>query len=163
MFSGFELPADIASTGDLAAAYEHGVPMGGRLNANDAQSKAVSLFAWAVQDPDNAPLAKLQVVKGWIEAGTRQELVYDVACGGSTLNATTGKCEDNNAQVNLNDCRWGNTAAPQNSKHGGLIPISARRKMRSITCAWCRTPLAAGRLMTAYDSGVNRPLTPRPQ
>ena len=149
MFAGFELPTDIASTGDLAAAYEHGVPMGGRLNANAAKPTAVSLFAWAVQDPDNAPLAKLQVVKGWIEAGTRQEVVFDVACGGSTLNVTTGKCEANNAQVNLNDCSWDPSAGAAELKTLWTDPDFSPqedafyyvRVVQNPTCRW-----------TTYDS-----------
>ena len=57
--------------------------MGGSLVASEDNS--LSLFVWAVKDPDNAPLAKIQVIKGWIAQGQRQEVVYDVACGGSDL------------------------------------------------------------------------------
>jgi len=67
------------------------------------------LFVWAVKDPDNAPLAKIQVIKGWIEQGQRQEVVYDVACGGSDLDPVTGKCLANGAMVNMTDCRWDNS------------------------------------------------------
>lgn len=106
-FAGFNLPADIAKTGDLAAAYELGVPMGGSLHATNT---APSLFVWALQDPDNAPLAKIQVIKGWIENGEKQETVRDIACGGSNLDATTGKCLANNAKVNMTDCHWDKSA-----------------------------------------------------
>jgi hypothetical protein len=108
VFAGYDLPDDIASTGDMAAAYASGVAMGGTLAARADQP--LSLFVWAVQDPDNAPLARLQVIKGWIDNGEQQERVYDVACGGSALNAQTGRCEPNRAQVSLTDCRWDENA-----------------------------------------------------
>ena len=110
VFGGFDLPADIASTRDLATAYQRGVPMGGRLYASDSPGAAVSLFIWAVKDPDNAPLAKIQVVKGWLEEGKRQEVVYDVDCGVSQLDPATGRCADNGATVSLNDCSWDDAA-----------------------------------------------------
>ncbi len=103
VFAGFGLPANIAETGDLATAYEGGVPMGGSL---DGQSSALSLFVWAAKDPDNAPLAKVQVIKGWMENGERRELVHDIACGGSELDPRTGTCAPNGGRVDLTDCSW---------------------------------------------------------
>jgi hypothetical protein len=102
-FAGFDLPADITETGDLAAAYEAGVPMGGSL---DGQPNELSLYVWAVRDPDNAPLAKVQVIKGWIENGERREIVHDIACGGSQLDPLTGKCAPNGAKVDMTNCSW---------------------------------------------------------
>lgn len=111
VFAGFDLPTDIVKTADLTAAYAHGVPMGGSLLANDtAEEAGLSFFVWAVKDPDNAPLSKVQLVKGWIEGGERQEIVYDIACGGSQIDSTTGKCDGNGSTVNLSDCRWDETA-----------------------------------------------------
>ncbi|MGI9326291.1 MAG: DUF3604 domain-containing protein, partial [Pseudomonadales bacterium] len=110
-FAGFELPADLAKNGDLAAAYEAGVPMGGSLLADKGgETGSLSLFVWAAQDPDNAPLAKVQVVKGWIEGGERQEIVHDIACGGSQIDPDTGKCAANGAAVDTSDCSWPNSA-----------------------------------------------------
>ena len=110
-FAGFDFPADITATADLAAAYKLGVPMGGTLIANDMKKGVgVSLFVWAVKDPDSAPLAKVQVIKGWLENGERQEVVHDVACGGSKLDSVTSKCLSNGASLNMNDCRWDETA-----------------------------------------------------
>lgn len=82
-FAGYDLPKDIVVTGDVTAAYANGVAMGGSLGV--ANGDAPSLFVWAVQDSDNAQLARVQVVKGWIEGGEQQEVVYDIACGGSQL------------------------------------------------------------------------------
>ncbi len=147
-FAGFNLPSDITETGDLAAAYENGVPMGGNLHA-DTNTDALSLFVWAVKDPDNAPLAKVQVIKGWIENGERQELVYDIACGGSQLDPATGRCEANNAKVNMSDCSWDNTAGASELKRLWTDPDYDASKdafyyvrvVQNPTCRW-----------TTYDS-----------
>ena len=106
-FLGFNLPKDLTDTVDLAAAYAGGIPMGGNLIAPDNNDGNVpSLFIWAVKDPDSAPLAKAQVVKGWIEDGQRREQVFDVFCTGSGRDATTGNCLKNTATVDLNSCHW---------------------------------------------------------
>ena len=148
-FAGFDLPKNIAVSGDLTAAYEHGVPMGGRLYASDSEAEAVSLFVWALKDPENAPLAKLQVVKGWIEGSERKEVVYDVACGGSELDPATGKCQTNGATVNMDDCSWDTTAGASelktlwtdpgyNSNEDAFYYV---RVVQNPTCRW-----------TTYDS-----------
>ncbi|MBT7370176.1 MAG: DUF3604 domain-containing protein, partial [Gammaproteobacteria bacterium] len=147
-FAGFELPNNIASTGDIAAAYKNGVPMGGTLSA-DKNRVGLSLFVWAMKDPDNAPLAKLQIIKGWIENGERQEVVYDIACGGSQLDPVTGRCEANGTRVNMNDCSWDNTAGASELKTLWTDPdyepdedaFYYVRVVQNPTCRW-----------TTYDS-----------
>jgi len=149
MFAGFELPADIAETADLTAAYEQGTPMGGRLNAISAGDNAVSLFVWATQDPISAPLARVQIVKGWIENGESREAVYDVACGGSALNSTTATCAPNGATVDLTDCSWDTTAGASDLKVRWTDPdfdpaedaFYYARVVQNPTCRW-----------TTYDS-----------
>ncbi|MEM7017802.1 MAG: DUF3604 domain-containing protein [Pseudomonadota bacterium] len=145
-FSGFELPDNIAETGDLDAAYEMGVPMGGSLEGTEGP---LSLFVWAVQDPDNAPLAKVQVIKGWLENGERQEVVHDIACGGSQLDPVTGKCTANVANVDIADCRWNNSAGAAELKIRWTDPgydstedaFYYVRAVQNPTCRW-----------TTYDS-----------
>lgn len=142
-FAGFHLPAAIQTTGDLAAAYEKGVPMGGSLAVQES-ADALSLFVWAVKDPDNAPLARLQVIKGWIEDGERQEVVYDIACGGSLLDPATGKCEGNGASVNMHDCSWDNNAGASELKtlwtdpdfDAGEDAFYYVRVVQNPTCRW---------------------------
>lgn len=106
-FAGFDLPADIAETTDIQAAYAGGVPMGGSLAG---ETGPLSIFVWAARDPDSAPLAKVQVIKGWTENGERNELVYDIACGSSELDKATGHCMPSAAKVDLSNCHW--TEAP---------------------------------------------------
>jgi hypothetical protein len=80
-FGGWEYAADLCRTPDLAAAgYAGGVPMGGVL-APPAAGAAPVFAVSALRDPspDGAPLARLQIVKGWLEAGELRERVVDVA------------------------------------------------------------------------------------
>lgn len=103
-FAGFDLPQEVLQDEGIAAAYQAGVPMGGSL---EGKSAGLDVFVWAIRDPDGAPLQKVQLIKGWIEDGTRQEKVFDIACsGGSPVNAETGKCDDNGAGVDLSDCSF---------------------------------------------------------
>lgn len=103
VFAGFDLPPDIADTANLEAAYDTGVPMGGSLQGAPGE---LALFVWAVQDPDHAPLAKVQVIKGALRNGTRHEIVHDIACGGATLDPATGQCQPSGAAVDMTDCSW---------------------------------------------------------
>jgi len=107
-FAGTDLPADLEETGDLEVAYARGVPMGGTLAAG---AGAPRLFVWATQDPDNAPLAKIQIIKGWLENGEAREQVFDVACADTYA---TDTCISTTAPVDLSDCSWSDTAgAPE--------------------------------------------------
>ena len=107
-FAGADLPDDLAQTGDLEAAYAKGVPMGGTLIAED---DAPRLFVWATQDPDHAPLAKIQIIKGWLKDGETHEKVFDTACSDKNTN---GACIATKAPVDLSNCAWSNSAgAPE--------------------------------------------------
>ena len=107
-FAGADLPDDLAQTGDLEVAYAKGVPMGGTLIAED---DAPRLFVWATQDPDHAPLAKIQIIKGWLEDGETHEKVFDTACSDKNTN---GACIATKAPVDLSNCAWSNSAgAPE--------------------------------------------------
>ena len=103
-FGGFGLDEAVAGAADhVAAAYEAGVPMGGDLEGGN--SGAPSFLVWALRDPENAWLQRAQVIKGWLEDGEAQERVYDVVCSdGLEPDPETHRCDDNGAQVNLNDC-----------------------------------------------------------
>ena len=103
-FAGADLPDDLAQTGDLEAAYAKGVPMGGTLIAED---DAPRLFVWATQDPDHAPLAKIQIIKGWLKDGETHEKVFDTACSDKNTN---GACIATKAPVDLSNCAWSNSA-----------------------------------------------------
>jgi len=89
----------------LERAYANAVPMGGDIYAADGQSE-LTFNVWAVRDPLEAPLQRLQVVKGWMGAeGTVQERVFDVACSdGLAVDPVSRRCPDNGASVDLASC-----------------------------------------------------------
>lgn len=72
LFGGFGLAArlaDVVDVDDDAAAYRHGVPMGGTLSAADRPGEEPPSFvAWALRDPQSGRLERLQIVKGELES-----------------------------------------------------------------------------------------------
>ena len=103
-FAGYGLPDDLLETVDgVARAYAAGVTMGADLAPGEG---APQFAVWAQADANSAPLQRLQVIKGWIDAsGETHEEVFDVACaGGAAVNPATNRCPDNGAKVNLSDC-----------------------------------------------------------
>lgn len=85
-----------------------GSPMGGVLHSTPAQSNSPGFLVWATRDPMDAPLQRVQMIKGWIDAqGETQELVVDIACAdGLMVDPATGRCPDNGASVDLNTCSF---------------------------------------------------------
>ncbi|WP_109356287.1 DUF3604 domain-containing protein [Sphingorhabdus sp. EL138] len=103
-FAGFDFSDSMVDADDMVArAYRTGVPMGGAISKNSGQ---LSFLLIATADPDAAPLQRLQIIKGWIDAsGETQEEVIDVACaGGAKVNPKTLRCPDNGAKVDISDC-----------------------------------------------------------
>lgn len=103
LFASQDYPDDIAARPDaVALAYAGGVPMGGNVHVR----KPPEFLAWALRDPANAPLQRLQIVKGWVDtSGRPQERIYDIACSdGLAVDRKTHRCPDNGARVNLADC-----------------------------------------------------------
>ena len=85
-----------------------GVAMGGVLRTNHSKQKSPGFFVWATRDPMDAPLQRIQMIKGWIdEDGQTQEKVVDIACAdGLAVDSATGRCPDNGATVDLGSCRF---------------------------------------------------------
>ncbi len=106
LFGGFGWPADAhAGEGWVKRGYDEGVPQGGDLSAAP-EGQAPSFMVWSMRDPNSAPLARLQIIKGWRTAdGELEEQTFDVACSdGGTPDPSTHRCPDNGATVNLEDC-----------------------------------------------------------
>ncbi|MDA7584296.1 DUF3604 domain-containing protein [Luminiphilus sp.] len=84
-----------------------GVPMGAVLTTNQ-QPDSPAFLVWAIRDPLDAPLQRVQMVKGWIDdAGQTHENVVDIACAdGLKVDPTTGRCPDNGASVDLSTCQY---------------------------------------------------------
>jgi hypothetical protein len=109
-FAGYGLPDDLFdSDAGVAQAYETGVTMGADLapDLTGATAESAPRFAvWAMADANSAPLQRVQIIKGWIDAaGETHEDVIDVACaGGVAVDPERNRCPDNGATVNLSDC-----------------------------------------------------------
>ncbi len=103
-FGGYDIDSATAEAADsIAQAYSQGVPMGADLTTDG--ERAPSFYARAARDPHTVGLQRLQIVKGWIEDGERQEAVIDIACSdGGTVDPETQRCPDNGATVDLATC-----------------------------------------------------------
>jgi hypothetical protein len=110
-FGGRSYPNDLCESPDfVATGYRDGVPMGGELTgvpSNGTRSgppaDAPLRFAvQALQDPGSAsepgvPLQRIQIVKGWLEAGETHERVIDVAGGPNAASVDLATCEPRGA------------------------------------------------------------------
>ena len=77
-FGGWDFASTVLQSKDwVKAGYANGVPMGGDLPA--AKSKSPTFIVWAVKDPDDANLDRIQIVKGWTRNGQIFEKIYNVA------------------------------------------------------------------------------------
>lgn len=106
LFAGFDLASDDLGEEMVQRGYAKGVPMGGELRG-PAPGKAPTLLARALRDPRAAPLERLQVVKGWMENGSAQEKVFDIACAdGKPPDFTTHRCKFKAPPPDLSDCSY---------------------------------------------------------
>ena len=105
LFGGFNIDPQLsAHENQLELAYAQGVPMGGDIARGEGRPK---FFLWAMQDPDSAPLQRLQIIKGSLRDGNLVETVFDAACAqGMEIDKTTNRCPKVNAEVNLGDCSF---------------------------------------------------------
>ena len=109
-FAG-DLPENLGAEPDaVAVAYERGVPMGSDLPQTDAPR----FWVWASQDPAGPPLERIQIVKGWMEAGKQRQRLWDVACSGGRVADQHGQCPDTTAGVDTKTCaRTGDEGATE--------------------------------------------------
>ena len=74
-------------------------------NLQGVADRVPGFLVWALDDPEGAPLQRVQVIKGFVANGEHRERIYDVACSdGLTADPATGLCPDNGAAVDLADC-----------------------------------------------------------
>lgn len=106
--AGWHIDEAMANDHDaLQAMMASGVPMGGVLHPDAISQSSPGFFVWATRDPLDAPLQRVQMIKGWIDAaGETHEKVVDIACAdGQTVDPATGRCPDNGASVDPDTCR----------------------------------------------------------
>lgn len=99
VFGGWGLDGVTCDAPDaVAKGYAVGVPMGGTLPAPTAA--APTFWVVANQDPAGAPIARLQIVKGWLDGDTGRVAVYDVATAPTgTVDATCATHADGAASL----------------------------------------------------------------
>jgi len=128
-FAGWGFDESIANSVDaIAQATAGGVPMGGVLKPEAAEQASAqkldqelkqqspTFFVWAGADPLDAPLQRIQLIKGWIDdKGKTHETVRDIACSdGLQVDPQTQRCPDNGADVDTSTCKFERTTgAPQ--------------------------------------------------
>jgi len=99
-FAG-DLPEDIGEQDNaIALAYELGVPMGADLGVIGSPR----FWVWASQDPNGAPLDRIQVIKGWVEDGQQHQRVRDVVCSSGRSPNADGRCRATTASVDIDSC-----------------------------------------------------------
>ena len=108
-FGGYSLNETMMQSIDgIESAYSQGVTMGAELgpSANTDEAQTPNFIVMASADPLSAPLQRIQVIKGWVDAdGETHEAVIDVACaGGAGVDPTSNRCPDNGARVDISDC-----------------------------------------------------------
>jgi len=108
-FGGWDFnEADAQSRLPAAVGYFKGVPMGGDLTAAP-EGKAPTFLVAAVRDQMSGNLDRIQIVKGWIEAGSRHEKVYDVIWSDDRVVGANGKLPPVGNTVDLTTATWTNT------------------------------------------------------
>ncbi len=117
VFGGWDFTADDLDNPEWVVAregYARGVPMGGDLSAAP-QGKPPSFLITAIADPDGAYLDRVQVIKGWLDAGgAAHEKVVDVAWSGDRKPDADGAVPLIGSTVDVKKASWTNTiGAPE--------------------------------------------------
>jgi hypothetical protein len=105
LFAGYGFDESMLNDANgIEQAYAKGVTMGGTLLPNGSDDPP-GFLVMASADTESAPLQRLQIIKGWVDATGTHEAVIDVACaGGAAVNPETNRCPDNGAKVDISDC-----------------------------------------------------------
>ena len=108
-FGGWGFPSDILARKDwVKSGYREGVPMGADLPPK--KGGAPSFIVWAVKDPDDGNLDRIQIVKGWTKNGQIFEKIYDVVWSGERKpDQDTGKLPPVGDTVDLKNVSYTNT------------------------------------------------------
>jgi len=108
-YAGWDInEAAVDDVNAMSALIADGVPMGGVLRTEARPQTSPGFFVWATQDPMDAPLQRVQMIKGWVDAqGETQEKAVDIACAdGLNVDPETNRCPDNGASVDLSTCNF---------------------------------------------------------
>ena len=109
LFGGWDFRSDEVNQKDwMKTGYAKGVPMGGNLPPK--AGKEPTFIVWAVKDPDDANLDRIQIIKGWTKSGQIFEKIYDVAWSGNRKpDSVTGKVPAVGNTVDVKNATYTNT------------------------------------------------------
>ena len=111
-FGGWDFePGDVQSRVLAPVGYTKGVPMGGELS-DAPEGKAPTFLVAALKDPIGANLDRIQIVKGWLDAGGEvHEKVHDVVWGDAERRrpGADGKLPAVGNTVDVANATWANT------------------------------------------------------
>ncbi|MGB9329252.1 MAG: DUF3604 domain-containing protein [Steroidobacteraceae bacterium] len=109
-FGGWGFRPEVLTGKDwVKSAYKEGVPMGGDLAARKGNA-APTFVVWAVKDPDDGNLDRIQIVKGWTKDAQIFEKIYDVVWSGDRKpDQATGKLPPVGDTVDLKNASYTNT------------------------------------------------------
>ena len=144
-FAGYDLDVGKINDKDLIEyLYTNAETMGADLDGIGQQTP--SFFVWAVRDAYTAPLQRVQIIKGYIDAsGNPQEQVFDVACSdGGSPDPVTHRCPDNNAKVDISSCAFSQDVGAAELKtfwndptfKSGQRAFYYVRALENPTCRW---------------------------
>ena len=107
-FGGFGMTQEPENYETLVkTGYEKGVPMGQSLEKGEGSP---TFYVWALKDPDQANLDRIQIIKGWISAnGEMKEMIYNVAWSGERAPDESGKLPPVGNTVDLGNATYTNT------------------------------------------------------
>jgi hypothetical protein len=110
-FGGWGYPSDLDKDREFVKkAYAGGVPMGGDLKQIPSGAKAPRFAVWALKDPYSGNLDRIQIIKGWYQAGHPREMVYNVAVSDNRkIDPKTGKTTPVGTTVNVKNASYTNT------------------------------------------------------
>lgn len=112
-FGGWEYPNDLVNDREFVKkAYAGGVPMGGDLPVQLSRDhgKAPTFAVWAIKDPESGNLDRIQIIKGWQQAGHGHEKVYDVVWSDNRKpDPSTGKLPAVGNTVDIKNATYSNS------------------------------------------------------
>jgi hypothetical protein len=73
------------------------------------KGEAPRFIVWAVKDPDDANLDRIQIIKGWTKGGKNFEHVYDVAWSDDRKPDSSGKVPAVKSTVDIKNASYTNT------------------------------------------------------
>ena len=160
LFGGWDYPDGLCGDTELLAkGYAGGVPMGGRLPADRGGATAPTLVIQALKDAGvpgdpGVALQRVQVIKGWVEAGVGKSKVFEVAGdanNGASVDMAT--CTPQGGGADSLCTVW--TDPEFDPAHPAMYYV---RVVQNPTCRWSTRQCLAAGVDCSDVSAVAKPL-----